>query len=341
MEKHDISIIDQPWPENELEYVDTCPYCGSKERTIAYKDVQDWSFYCAPGKWKYWDCAMCETLYLSPRPTEQSIYKAYASYYTHGLNKKTLLQKSEIRFKNESFSHWFNINISPRFNLPKWLGFLLEPLKNIIFQPFELEQLVRLPRGKLLDVGCGNGYMLQLAKGLGWDVTGLEVDPNAVKAAREQGLNVIEGDYRKLELFLDRYDCIICSHVLEHVHQPLLLMELLVKSIKPQGVLLLSLPNAKSHVRTSFAESWRGIEAPRHVAIPTLKKTIEHLKYLGCSIMGEFEVYGVTIPESERIKEKKLSMNRLGFIRSRLKNVLTRKLNANQSDFIQLAVRKD
>lgn len=341
MKNFDISIINQPWPESELENVEACPYCGSKERTLAYKDVQDWSFYCAPGKWMYWDCKECEALYLNPRPTEVSIGKAYASYYTHGSSEDFLKQKIKTQLKNECFSHWLNTSIAPRLNLPKSLGFLLNPLKKMIFLPFELEHLAALPKGKLLDVGCGSGNMLMIAKELGWDVTGLEIDPNAVKAARKQGLNVIEGDCRKLEQLSNGYDCVICSHVLEHVHQPLMLLELLVNAVKPQGVLLLSLPNALSHVRTQFGESWRGLEAPRHVAIPTFKKAIEYLNKFGCTVINQVTVYNITIPESVRIKEKKSSLSRLDLIYLKLKNALIRKPLDTQSDFIQLALRKD
>jgi 2-polyprenyl-3-methyl-5-hydroxy-6-metoxy-1,4-benzoquinol methylase len=341
MQKPDTSIIDQPWTESELEHVDACPYCGTKERTLAYKDVQDWSFYCAPGKWTYWDCKGCEALYLSPRPKEASIGKAYGSYYTHGSSEGSLKQRIKTQLKNECFSHWINYNITPRLNLPKSLGFLLNPLKKILYVPFELEQLDVLPKGKLLDVGCGNGNMLKLAKELGWDVTGLEIDPNAVKAARERGLNVIEGDYRKLHQFVDGYDCIICSHVLEHVHQPLILLRLLVEALKPQGVLFLSLPNAKSHVRAQFGENWRGLEAPRHVAIPTLKKSIELLNFLGCTVISQVTAYDITIYESVRIKEKKSSLSRLDFIYLKLKNALIRKSLDTQSDFIQLVLRKE
>lgn len=341
MKKPDTTLIDQEWPADELEEVHNCPYCGSTERTIAYENVQDWSFYCAPGKWTYWDCAQCEALYLNPRPTEASIGKAYSSYYTHGSSGDSLKQRIKTQLKNECFSHWLNTNIAPRINLPKSLGFMLSPLKKILYVPFELEQLIALPKGKLLDVGCGSGNMLILAKEIGWDVTGLEIDPNAVKAARGKGLNVIEGDYRKLEQLSNSFDCIVCSHVLEHVHQPSMLLELLAKALKPQGVLFLSLPNAQSHVRAQFGESWRGIEAPRHVAIPTLKKSIECLNHLGCSVINQFAVYDITIPESVRIKEKKSSLSRLYFIYIKLKNALTWKSLDTESDFIQLALRKD
>lgn len=264
------SMIDQDWPENELELVSSCPYCASKERKLAYKDVQDWSFYSAPGKWTYWDCKNCDALYLSPRPIETSMGKAYASYYTHNTSSVSIKRKLKTKFKNEFLSHSFSIDIPPRLNLPKYLNFLLIPFKCYINVPFGLEQLLHLPKGKLLDVGCGSGASLHFAQQLGWNVTGLEIDSAAVKAARKLGLNVIEGDYKQLAQFNDSFDCIICSHVLEHVYYPLELLMLLQKSLRHGGVLLLSLPNSSSHVRKVFGENWRGLEAPRHVSIPAL-----------------------------------------------------------------------
>lgn len=317
MKKPDTRLIDQPWPESELEHVDACPYCGSKDRTLAYKDVQDWSFYSAPGKWTYWDCKRCEALYLSPRPTEASIGKAYANYYTHNSNNQSLILSFKTLLRNECFSHWLNTHIMPRLNLPRALSFLLSPLKNFIKIPFELAVLADLPKGRLLDVGCGSGNKLILAKQLGWDVTGLEIDSNAVMTARKQRLNVIEGGFRDLANFDNKFDCIICSHVLEHVYNPIEMLELLTKSLKPGGTLLLSLPNSKSCVREMFGANWRGLEAPRHIAIPSqhflIKKMLHAAFIVDCAKTSGFE----TVAESIRIQKRLLKLNYLDFKQSR------------------------
>ena len=39
--------------------------------------------------------------------------------------------------------------------------------------------------GRLLDVGCGNGYFLAFMRRMGWNVSGVEIDPGAVRIARE------------------------------------------------------------------------------------------------------------------------------------------------------------
>lgn len=341
MKTPDFSKIDQPWPEAELESVGACPYCKITACTLAYKDVQDWSFYGASGKWNYWNCSNCEALYLNPRPIETSIGKAYTTYYTHSAGGTSVLQNIKTRLKNECFYHWRQADISPRLNVPSLFAFIFAPFKKFINTPFELEQLVNMPKGKLLDVGCGSGKSLLLAKQLGWEVTGLEIDPNAVKAAREQGLTVVEGDFRQLKQFANQFDCIICSHVLEHVHYPLELLQLLTEALRPQGVVLLSLPNALSHVRAEFGSNWRGLEAPRHLGIPTLHKLIELLTSLGYGNIKQTNVNNLTVVESIRIQNRQLTSSFKNMLFAKLKIALSTSAANAQSDFIQISAKKN
>jgi 2-polyprenyl-3-methyl-5-hydroxy-6-metoxy-1,4-benzoquinol methylase len=305
MQQPNTSIIDQPWPDDELEYVDACPYCGSKDRTLAYKNVQDWSFYCASGNWTYWDCKGCEALYLSPRPSEASIGKAYSSYYTHSSEKKeSILQLLKERIKNECWSHWLNADIKPRLYIPKVLGCLLTPMKSRLIELFGLRELLTRPKGKLMDIGCGNGYTLSLATRLGWHTTGLEIDPIALHVAHTQGLNVLEGTYEKLDEYRQVFDCIVCSHVLEHVHKPQDMLIKLKDALKPGGILLLSLPNASSMLRFHFGENWRGLEAPRHLSIPSMYQLKASLVEMGFSVsQRQLNSYSTAV-ESSRIQRR-------------------------------------
>lgn len=301
MKKPDTTIIDQDWPAEELEEVHNCPYCGSEERTIAYENVQDWSFYCAPGKWTYWNCINCKSLYLNPRPKKEFIYKAYANYYTHSNENTSFIKKAKEKLRNECYSYWLNTSIEPRLNLPKWTAFVLKIFKKRIQIPFALEQLVALPKGRLLDVGCGSGKTLLLARQLGWEVTGLEIDPKAVEHAKKQGLNVILGDYDKLEGIDQLYECVICSHVLEHVYDPKKLMFLLKEKVSKAGMLILSLPNSRSYVLKFFGVNWRGLEAPRHISIPAKKMLVEILKEQYECIFSFNTIDNETYAESKNI----------------------------------------
>lgn len=146
--------------------------------------------------------------------------------------------------------------------------------------------------------------MLDAAQQLGWKVVGLEMDSAAVISARNKGLNVIEGSWQKIESMEDRFDCIICGHVLEHVYQPIELLTSLSNALKPGGLLILSLPNARSSVKEDFGKHWRGLEAPRHIAIPSLEVVIEKLKYLSFSEINQVENFTATYLGSKSIKER-------------------------------------
>ncbi|MES2582827.1 MAG: class I SAM-dependent methyltransferase [Pseudomonadota bacterium] len=294
--------FDADWPAVDLEAVQACPYCGGTDRSLAYEGVQDWAFGCAPGRWSYWNCGNCQALYLHPRPTSASIGNAYARYYTHGGDQAvSRLAAFKQRLRNAHWSNRFQTSITPRLGLPRWATDWLKPW---IAEPFGLRQWAQLPKGLLLDVGCGNGDKLKLAGQMGWQARGIELDASAVQAAQAQGLQIEQGGYELLARYQGQADCVVCSHVLEHVHQPLEMLGLLLASLKPQGVLLLSVPNAASFLRHHYGESWRGLEAPRHLAIPDGNWLADYLRAQGfdCTQVPSYPLE--TAMESERIRRR-------------------------------------
>ena len=330
------SPLDQAWPEEGLERVEACPYCGSDQRTLAYKDVQDWSFFCAPGKWDYWDCADCQSLYLDPRPTRSTIGAAYAKYYTHSTAESfSFLNMIKNRMKNEWWSHRLNADIEPRLHLPKLLNGVLAPIGKRVGVPFGWISLANRPKGRFMDVGCGAGQTVGVARQLGWDAMGLEIDPAAVRAAQRTGLNIVEGTYELLTQYEQQFDCIMCSHVLEHVHDPRDLLVKLKTAIKPGGVLLLSLPNSLSALRRHFGPNWRGLEAPRHLSIPSEQKLMQLLAESGFSIKSMANNGVETAAESYRIQRRGSVINRLDITMARRLNIQPLATGAG-NDFIKL-----
>jgi len=298
-------MASEAWPPDALEGAPRCPYCGGIDRTLAYEGVQDWAFGSAPGLWNYWNCSHCRALFLHPLPTQASIGRAYARYYTHGVEQRVSgLGLLKQRLRNEYWSQLFAVSIAPRLSLPRWLGYCTTWLKPWIAEPFGLRQWVQLPKGVLIDVGCGNGDKLKLASQLGWQARGIELDASAVQAAQAQGLQVEQGGYELLARNQGQADCLVCSHVLEHVHQPLHLLALLLAALKPEGVLLLSTPNSSSYLRRHYGESWRGLEAPRHLAIPDLVWLTGWLQAQGFECTQIPWYPKETAIESERIRRR-------------------------------------
>jgi 2-polyprenyl-3-methyl-5-hydroxy-6-metoxy-1,4-benzoquinol methylase len=333
------SPIDQAWPEEGLERVEACPYCDSTHRTLAYKDVQDWSFNCAPGKWDYWDCEDCKSLYLDPRPTRETIGSAYATYYTHGDSSPvSLLGTLKNRLRNECLSRELNANISPRLHLPKMFGWAVALISKRVLVPFGWQQLANQVKGRFIDVGCGAGSTVAIARQLGWDAMGMEIDPAAVITARRSGLNVVEGTYEHLSQYEQAFDFVMCSHVLEHVHDPLDLLGKLKSALKPGGVLLLTLPNSLSCVREHFGAYWRGLEAPRHIAIPSEPQLMQLLSSAGFTVQSVADFRMETVVESLRIQRREVSISREDQVIAQQLDICT-EAQPIGSDFIKLICR--
>ena len=110
----------------------------------------------------------------------------------------------------------------------------------------EVSKFVRfcLPVKNLIDVGCGEGLFLKLAKKDGWDITGTEISPFAVTYGKEKlGLNILQGELMDIG-FLDKtFDAVTMWHVLEHTTNPLVVLKETRRILKDDGVFILAIPN--------------------------------------------------------------------------------------------------
>ena len=329
------------WAAADLEHVGACPFCGSGSRQLGYEGVRDWSFHTAPGSWNYWECSECGSLFLDPRPTRESIGRAYGTYYTHGQSALGALASLKARLRNEFLSQQLGADLTPRIRSGPW-RLLLRPWRRLVRVPFELRELARLSPGSLMDVGCGSGGLLRIAKALHWKVLGLEIDPAALAPARAAGLEVIEGSYEALAQFENAFDCIVCSHVLEHVHSPSDLLTTLAGALKEGGALILSLPNASSAMRRRFGAHWRGLEAPRHISIPSSVQLRRLLQEHGLPVVrtGAQRGHAATAAESMRIRRRGLTISRLDRLGAWVVRRTAGPLSAETSDFIEFVCEK-
>jgi 2-polyprenyl-3-methyl-5-hydroxy-6-metoxy-1,4-benzoquinol methylase len=126
----------------------------------------------------------------------------------------------------------------------------------------------------------------------------------------------------------------MCSHVLEHVHEPRDLLAKLKIAIKPGGVLLLTLPNALSPMRSHFGNNWRGLEAPRHISIPSELRLSKLLTEAGFSIKSIAGTGFETAAESYRIQRRGKVLSRLDVTKARQLEMQSLSAPAG-NDFIQ------
>jgi 2-polyprenyl-3-methyl-5-hydroxy-6-metoxy-1,4-benzoquinol methylase len=102
-----------------------------------------------------------------------------------------------------------------------------------------------MPRpGRMLDLGCGDGTILWLAREDGWDVKGIELFPDHTLLVRETlGLDVQTSDIGSYAGEKEAWDCVILTHVLEHLPDPVAALRKIRMLLKPGGIGVLEFPN--------------------------------------------------------------------------------------------------
>jgi len=101
--------------------------------------------------------------------------------------------------------------------------------------------------GELLDVGCGRGNFLSLAKRFGWNVSGLEPGrEHAAYASEELGIEIANASLETAHFDEGRFDVITLWDVIEHVGDPRETLSRVSSWLKEEGLLLLATPNHQS-----------------------------------------------------------------------------------------------
>jgi SAM-dependent methyltransferase len=122
---------------------------------------------------------------------------------------------------------------------------------------------------RLLDVGFGRGEFLRSMRENGWQVQGLEPDQGAVEASRAEGLDVQQGLIDDAPYPAESFDAITLSHVIEHLHEPVVSLTVCNRLLKSGGVLWIASPNIASRAHRCFGREWFGLDPPRHLVIFT------------------------------------------------------------------------
>lgn len=119
----------------------------------------------------------------------------------------------------------------------------------------------------ILDVGCGNGSLLQQLRTIGFTrLTG--IDPFIDEDRNLDGLHILKKDIHALQ---EPYDLIMMHHSLEHMFRPLEALKKAHSLLRPGRYLLVRLPVMGNYGWHRFGTFWCGIDAPRHIFIPSEK----------------------------------------------------------------------
>jgi SAM-dependent methyltransferase len=126
----------------------------------------------------------------------------------------------------------------------------------MIYRAVNPAVLARIPRHarRVLDVGCGDGALGRALKARQpAEVVGITYSPEEAARARDVLDEVVAADLESADLAqLGTFDCIVCSHVLEHLREPARVLSRLRHNLEAYGTVLIALPNTL-HYRQRLA----------------------------------------------------------------------------------------
>ncbi len=262
--------------------VPNCQLCSAPGRFL-YEKMTDRS-YAAPGVWNLRRCEResCGLVWLDPQPIPEDIGQAYKGYYTHSQP-----EPGPSLLRDSCWAVWHSY-LGMRFGYtqgvgPKWRR-LLAPLA--LLHPGGRDELdaaaMHLPApgkpSRVLDVGCGSGVLLARMQALGWQVEGVELDPDGVKAARKRGVSVRQGTLEEQAYPQNSFDAVHSAHVIEHVYDPVGLLRECHRILKPGGTLVILTPNIGSSGHRAYGAAWLNLDPPRHLILfsqATLRQAAE------------------------------------------------------------------
>ncbi len=231
-----------------------CLLCGSAEKQIRFRGRD--LLHDTPGTFTLVECRKCGFLYLSPRPDDSEIQTYYPSDY--------LPYRRAIYEESSAFR---------RFDR--------------LFGLYKRCQLIRQrkPRGHLLDIGCGTGdFLAVMGSQAGWTVVGMEPHPEAAERAhRQYGLQIDQRSLDDMAYPPDTFDVVTLWDVLEHLPQPVASLRQIRRIIRPDGILVVGLPNRDSVDARLFGRHWAGLDIPRHFSVFSATHLASALAHAGFS----------------------------------------------------------
>lgn len=188
--------------------------------------------------------------------------------------------------------------------------------------------------GQILEVGCGPGFMIKLFQELGWEVSGIERNSQAAKAAAEiPGARIYDGGFEDIPE-RQSYDLIVLFQVLEHMMDPYETLRSCRTRLAENGRIIIGVPNIASWQAQIGENRWFHLDPPRHLFHFSPHTLASTLKEVGLRVSS----ISYTSWEHDPYGWIQTILNKLGFDYNRLTKVLMRKESAGFHDLLMFGI---
>lgn len=214
--------------------IEHCKICGS-QNIIPFLDLPD--YFLSQEIFKISKCSDCGFKFTNPHPNAEAINAYYKSedYVSHSETKKGLFFKLYHIIKKRA----------------------LNSKKNLIEDYFK--------NGRILDYGCGTGDFVGNFSSDTWERFGMEPD-DKTRAYAAKKHNIRIGNTDTLSSFEPEFfDVITLWHVLEHIPDLQEKIRHFSSLLKPDGIIVIAVPNSDSHDAKYYEKYWAAYDVPRHL----------------------------------------------------------------------------
>jgi len=211
---------------------------------------------------------------------------------------EVLMRQRLLKSPNRYYKTRRNRNEKDKFDLRYWKkvkdpdGIIRdktkERKKRIESCKEELDYINNLKPGKILDVGCGLGFLLSGINSK-WEKHGVEISEYGANYAKQYG-KVLCGVLQAAEYKSDSFDAVLCYHVIEHMKNPIDELIEIKRILKPGGKLILGMPDFECGIAQRFGDNFRLLQDQTHIS---LFSTFSILKLLNDLL---FEVENISFP---------------------------------------------
>ena len=215
-------------------------------------------------------CLLCNSDKLSP-------LRGYEAHYLHKCSNCGFVFCYRIPTQQELVAHY---DLYPRSN----------EISPITIKRYEglLESFEKYRKtNNLIDVGCGDGYFLQVAKQRGWNVFGTEFTDRAIEVCSGKGISMKQGKLDANNYGESFFDIVTSFEVIEHINNPIEDVGSFNKILRPGGAVYVTTPNFNSVSRDLLGAKWNVIEYPEHLSYytaSTIRKLFKSQRFRTISV---------------------------------------------------------